>query len=483
MKPLPKISVIVPSFNQGKYLGETLASILSQDYPRLEVVVIDGGSTDESLEVIERYSERLAYWHSRPDNGQAHAISMGAARCSGDLLGWLNSDDFYWKDCLWTVARAYLRHPDHGLFIGNGLRYREGLYHPFCARHVALNREALVEGLDYILQPATFFLREAWEAVGGLDERLHYTLDWDIIVRVAQRYPAVLVNEFLAASREYPETKTGSGGMPRAMEILDFARTYAAGEVTPGALFYFCETLLAASDHSAIAELKPRFLEIMRAVADGFRRSWGNEDGFPQTSDPQDITYLPFAEATNPRAPKANDGQNLPAISVVTPSYNQAQYLGQALDSLRSQSYPALEMIVIDGGSTDNSTNVIRGRQADLAYWVSESDRGPAHAINKGFERAKGEVLAWLNSDDLLAEGALLEVGKAFADDPELDMVYANALYINESNQLFLADHGHCKTGLYYGRMQTREMVPAYWKYIHAVPQPTVFFRRRLLDQ
>ena len=483
MNQLPKISVVVPSFNQGKYLGETLESIFRQAYPRLEVVVIDGGSTDESLEVIERFSDRLAYWQSRPDKGQANAINIGAAHCSGDLIAWLNSDDFYWKDCLWTVGHAYLDHPARGLYIGNGLRFKQGLYSPFCERHLALNREALIEGLDYILQPSTFFLRAAWDAVHGLDERLHYCMDWDIIIRIAQRYPAVLVNEFLAVSREYAETKTSGGGMQRAIEILNLAQTYSTSGMTPGALFYLCETLLAVDGDHPVGGLKPYFHEMMRAVAHQFSLSYGNSDGFPQLSDSQDVTYLPFADANNPRPPLEKDSRGLPSISVITPSFNQAQFLDQTLKSLRSQVYPELEMIVIDGGSTDDSPTVIREWDKDLAYSVSEPDRGPAHAINKGFARATGDVIGWLNSDDLLAEGALLEVGKAFADDPELDMVYANALYIDEGNRLFLADHGHCKTGLYYGRIQPREMVPAYWKYIHAVPQPTVFFRRRLLDK
>jgi len=483
MMQLPRISVVVPSFNQGNYIGETLESIFRQGYPRLEVVVIDGGSTDESLEVIERFSDRLAHWQSRPDNGQANAINIGAAHCSGDLIAWLNSDDFYWKDCLWTVAHAYLRHPTRGLYIGNGLRYNQGLYRPFCERHLALSREALIEGLDYILQPSTFFLRAAWDAVNGLDERLHYCMDWDIIIRIAQRYPVVLVNEFLAVSREYAETKTSGGGMQRAIEILNLAQTYSASGMTPGALFYLCETLLAVDGDHPLAGLKPYFHEMMRVVAHRFSLSFGNGDGFPQLSDSQDVTYLPFADASNPRSPIKKGSHKLPVISVITPSFNQAQFLDQTLASLQSQAYPGLEMIVIDGGSTDASPQLIQKRGKDLAYWVSEPDRGPAHAINKGFAQATGEVIGWLNSDDLLAEGALLEVGKAFAADPELDMVYANALYIDENNHLFLADHGHCKTGLYYGRIQPREMVPAYWKYIHAVPQPTVFFRRRLLDQ
>jgi glycosyltransferase involved in cell wall biosynthesis/GT2 family glycosyltransferase len=107
---------------------------------------------------------------------------------------------------------------------------------------------------------------------------------------------------------------------------------------------------------------------------------------------------------------------------------------------------------------------------------------GPAHAINKGFSEAKGEIVAWLNADDMYADEALWEAGKAFAEDPELDMIFANALYIDENDRLFLADHGTYRTGLYYGEIQPKKRIPAYWKYIHALPQPTVFFRRSLLD-
>lgn len=480
---LPKISVIVPTFNHGSFLEQNLGSVFGQDYPRLEVVVIDGGSTDKTLEVIDRFSGQLTFWQSRPDKGQANAINQGAAHCSGDLIAWLNSDDFYWRDCLWTVARAYLHHPAHGLYIGNGFRFNQGEYWPFCERHLALDRDALIEGLDYILQPATFFLREAWESVGGLDEGLRYCMDWDIIIRIAQRYSAVLVNDFLAASREYPETKTASGGVQRAIEILNLTHTHSTSKMTPGALFYFCETLLGADPGSPVADLKPLCHEMMRVISSLFRRAWGNSDGFPQRSDSQDVTYLPFAADSNPRRPTGKCTHRLPSISVITPSYNQAQFLDQALASVWCQAHPGLEMIVIDGGSTDGSERVVREWGQRLAYWVSEPDRGPAHAINKGLAKATGEVIGWLNSDDLLAEGALQEVREAFADDPELDMVYANALYIDGGNQLFLADHGRYKTGLYYGRIQPREMVPMYWKYIHAVPQPTVFFRRRLLDK
>src|SRR5439155_12001629 len=127
-----------PSYNQGRFLPETLESIFRQDYPDLEVVVMDGGSTDGSVAVIESYAPRLKHWQSRPDGGQSAAINAGMRHCTGDLVTWLNSDDFFWRDALWAVGRAYAAYPGRGLYVGNGFRYEQaaGRFTPFCSRHV-----------------------------------------------------------------------------------------------------------------------------------------------------------------------------------------------------------------------------------------------------------------------------------------------------------------------------------------------------------
>src|SRR5262249_42926571 len=174
--------------------------------------------------------------------------------------------------------------------------------------------------------------------------------------------------------------------------------------------------------------------------------------------------------------------ESLPVVSVVIPSLNQAGYLTQALDSVCGEGYPRLEIIVIDGGSTDGTVEILDRYSDRLTYWVSEPDGGPAQAINKGLARAKGEVVAWLSSDDAYVPGALWEAARLFAASPDLDLVYGNALYVDEHNRPYLADHGSHRTSLYYGKMQPAEVIPMYWSYTHAVPQPTVFFRRRLLD-
>jgi glycosyltransferase involved in cell wall biosynthesis len=481
--PPVSIGIVVPSFNQGAFLGEALESIFRQDYPSLEVVVMDGGSTDESVDIIRSYRARLKYWQSQPDDGQSAAINEGVRRVTSELVGWLNSDDFYWGDSLWTVARAYQAHPDHGLYIGNGFRYdqREGTFRPFCMRHLAFNRDALINGLDYVLQPSTFFLREAWDEVNGLDASLEFTMDWDAILRIAERRTAVLINEFLAVSREYEQTKSSSGAMRRAEEIRRVVRKHAGRQITPGSLYYLLETLLSVADETA-PHLREHLWGAMQPLRSEFARRWGNADSFPQVSDGCDSVYLPFPTSNPLQRPMLLEGDTLPSISIVMPSLNQAEFLPRALDSVFNQSYPRLEFLVYDGGSSDGSCEILRRRARQLAHWVSEPDRGPAHAINKGLKRATGEILGWLSSDDMLSEGALWEVAKAFAADPNLDLVYGNALYIDERDQLFLADHSSHKTALYYGSMQSWSDIPWYWRYVHAVPQPTVFFRRRLLE-
>jgi glycosyltransferase involved in cell wall biosynthesis len=484
---LPLLSVVVPSFNQARYLPQTLESIFAQEYPRLEVVVMDGGSTDGSVEIIRGYESRLKHWKTGPDGGQAAAINEGMRHCTGSLVAWLNSDDFYHGDALWTVGRAYAAHPGFGLYIGNGLRHDEAhdRYVPFCRRHVVLNRRALVQGLDYVLQPSTFFLRRAWEECGGLDEGLRFCMDWDLFLRIAARYPAVVINDFLSSSREHDATKTRQGGLSRAQEILEMVRRHSGVAFTPGSLFYEIETTLERIGHDPQwAVLRQRLLDGIEEIRNVFRSEFGNADGFPERGDPQDVTYLPLATTTQParrRAPAP--GLSLPSISIVTPSLDQARFLGQTLDSILSQGYPCVESLVFDAGSRDGSVELLQSYGDRLAYWVSEPDRGPAHAINKGLARAKGEVVSWLNSDDMLARDALWEIGRHFAEDPDLDVVMGNALYVDEENRLHLADHGTYRTGLYYGEMQPAERIPQYWSYVHSVPQPATFFRRRLLDR
>ena len=485
MKSLPKISVIVPSYNQGRFLSACLESIISQKYANLELIVMDGGSTDSSVGIIRQYEKHITYWQSKPDGGQSAAINAGTARATGDLVAWLNSDDLYYEDALWTVGRAWLRHPDFGLYIGNGSRLNDSdqTLTPFHKRHIALHRRSLQEGVDYVQQPSVFFNRKAWVDVGGLDVSLDFCMDWDIFIRISAKWPVVNINEFLSKSREYGETKTASGGLVRAAELARMAHRHTGQPMTLGASLYLMETVLspALSEH-----LGPDFRRLVRDAQIAGEQQMpalsGTDDGFPESADPGDVTYVPIASSEH-QAPAQLAEEKLPRITVITPSYNQAEFLGRTLDSLINQRYPDLELMVFDGGSTDGSVEIIESYASHLAHWESGPDGGPAQAINKGFARASGEIVAWLNSDDMLAEGALWKIASTFQADPELDVVYGNALYIDKDDQPILADHGRHKTALYYGSLVDRDTVPAYWSYVHAIPQPSTYFRKSLLDR
>ncbi len=481
---LPKISVVVPSLNQGRFLHRALESIIGQAYPSVELIVMDGGSTDESLAVIRSHAQHIRHWQSGPDGGQAAAINAGMRIASGEIVCWLNADDLFCDGALRTIAKAAIGHPHAGVYIGNGFRLdeRTGALTPFSRRSLGFDRRALQLGLDYVLQPATFFRRSAWNAVGGIDPTLHFVLDWDVIVRISSRYPVTLLNEFIAISREHPETKTANGGLRRVLEIAETTERWAGAGLTPGAAIYLLETLRGSPADRLGEAFGERLDQAAREARQMLVRLAGNEDGFPHRIDPEDEVYVPLPrpERCLPPAPSRKD---LPRISIVTPSFNQASFLERALRSVVDQDYPNAEIIVMDGASADGSVEILQSLESHIARWESAKDRGPAHAINKGFAAATGDILGWLNSDDMLADEALWTVGKAFADDPELDMVFANAIYVDSDDRPILVDHGLYRTSLYYGVIQERSRVPAYWSYNHGIPQPTVFFRRRLLER
>ena len=243
----PLVSIVTPSYNQGRFLGECLDSMFRQDYPDLEVLVIDGGSTDGSVGIIKANEARLAYWCSEPDAGQGAAINKGLSLATGELVAWLNADDFYLPGALTRVARAYRKNPHASFYFGDGLRVDEngdpvGGFFP--GGHVGFDLRALVYGLNCLLQPATFINRVRLSEVGPLNPALRYGLDTDLWIRLATHAPPSPVAALLAASREYPETKTATGAFARAEELRQIAERYGGVAMTPGALCYFLDTLL-----------------------------------------------------------------------------------------------------------------------------------------------------------------------------------------------------------------------------------------------
>ena len=226
----PRISVVTPVLNRVDFIEETIRSVLLQGYPNLEYGVVDGGSTDGTLDVIERYAPWLQYWVSEPDEGQSQAINRGWARASGDLLAWLNADDFYAPGALARVAAAYLAGPEVGFYYGdcavvqawNGVVVRKPAAAPTWT--------ALLTGDNPVHQPSAFLTTATRRAIGGIDESLHLAMDYDLWLRAFRHRGARLVaGEPLAFVHDHPGSKTraeGDGYQRELPRVLD--RFFAA---------------------------------------------------------------------------------------------------------------------------------------------------------------------------------------------------------------------------------------------------------------
>jgi len=208
---LPKICVVTPSYNQGQYLEQTMLSVLDQGYPNLEYIVMDGGSTDTSPAIIQKYAGRLHHWQSQADKGQTDAIQNGFAKSDAEILAWLNSDDLYEQGTLLRVGRFFADHPDAVLVYGDYYVMDESGQKQLKPK-ISFDFKICLHAYLMIPQPAAFWRRSAYEAVQGLDARLHYAMDWDFFLRVGQHFPRQIKHlpEPLATFRLHEVSKSVS---------------------------------------------------------------------------------------------------------------------------------------------------------------------------------------------------------------------------------------------------------------------------------
>lgn len=226
----PLISVVIPSFNQGQYIEETILSVLGQGYPSLEVIVIDGGSTDNTVEILEKYSSQLSYWHSRKDRGQADAINQGMNLSSGDILCWLNSDDMYLPGTLLDIAKRFDKTVDEcHLIYGAAAVINEIAGNLDGGADPAASFDPLrLTYSDFIVQPSSFWTRKLWTSTGELDVNYKYVLDWDWFIRASKIAKFEYVPKFYSVYRLHQLHKTSQGGAERRKEIIEVVKKFSS---------------------------------------------------------------------------------------------------------------------------------------------------------------------------------------------------------------------------------------------------------------
>jgi len=468
---LPKISIITPSYNQGKYLEKTILSVLDQGYPNLEYIIIDGGSTDESVEIIRKYQDRLAYWVSEPDRGQSHAINKGFERATGDILAWLNSDDWYVAGALLAVAEAFTSNPDVGAVVGAGeMVDGEGtlIHHN---EPLTITTQTLLDWSDaFFCQPSCFFSQKAWSACGLLDENFHFAMDLDLWFKIAARFRFDRIEQVLSVSLVHADAKTAVNALEMQIDALLVTLRHGGEKSFRDQL----EKLLRYKDllledrnfeirrrdthladqkkdyenqlaelNGAITELRNRVWELhnsiswkltapLRRIPPGVFQPVLRAGAFMMKS-------IRFAKARKVRCVKWPENQ--PLVSVVIPCYNYGQYVEEAIDSVLAQTFTNFEIIVVDGGSTDDQTIMrLKSLKKDKTTIFYRDGR---HLVgdnrNFGIEKARGKYICCLDADDML-KPTYLEKALFMAEAHKYDVVFPSVQCFGKTSKVWLVN-------------------------------------------
>ncbi len=218
-----KISIITPSYNQAQYIEQTILSVLNQGYKDFEYIIIDGGSTDGSVEIIKKYEKHLKYWVSEKDNGQSHALNKGFALATGDIVCWLNSDDLFEANALKRVAAFFRENEDVNFLQGQVVNFSTNSQEVIKAQR--LNDIEMVKRVA-LHQPGVFWKREILNTTGHIDESLYYCMDYDLWMRFYFNYKIGYIDEPLARFRIHDSSKTNDNPIKMYMEYRKIASRF-----------------------------------------------------------------------------------------------------------------------------------------------------------------------------------------------------------------------------------------------------------------
>lgn len=505
---MPLVSVVVPTKNAAEYLVGVLDSILSQDYPNIECIVVDGGSTDATLDILASYGDRIK-WTSQTDRGSFDAINRGWQSSRGEILAWLNADDLWAPGAVAAAVKCFQDDPEADVVYGDcliidaegrelerrrppdwDLAYAVESCHHIIDQPAAFIRPAMAERVGW-LYPAWFHDWELWRRVGlagGKIKRVPHLLGCARVrVDNSQYRPEILIDGLVGLTERFfslpglpndiqkLRRRALSNCYLRIIQTLQYGRPESRG-------------LRLKLRAKALAADSTNLLNVLKTRIAGRRPipASSSTESVDDTSSAA-VASTAVASTASPPATEVGPLQGTPAarpsretirreecpflVSVVVPCKNEIRYLPYALNSILSQDYANIECIVVDGGSTDGTIDLLK-RYGDKITWLSEPDRGSFDAINRGWKLSRGEILAWLNADDLWEPGAVRTVVDFFVCHPDVDVVYGIAGVVDEAGRV----HG--------------DLIPRDWdlEYAlrccdHIIFQSAAFMRRRILEK
>jgi len=246
------VSIITPSFNQARFIRSTIDSVLGQEYPNVEYIVIDGQSTDETTSILREYDDKII-WISEPDCGQTDAINKGIKMSSGEIIAYLNSDDIYLRGAIERVVDEFARSPDVEFVYGDNYAIDEDGQVLGQVKTISFDPNILLYDANFICQPASFYRRSLFDYIGLFDDGLHYLMDYEFFLRAARRKVGFkLVKSYLSAIRFHGECKTLSGSTQWAEERIRIIRHYARSRIRHRVAMKFLSVIYRAKRYALL---------------------------------------------------------------------------------------------------------------------------------------------------------------------------------------------------------------------------------------
>lgn len=403
VKQYPRITVVTPSYNQAQYLESCMDSVLSQGYPNLEYIVLDGGSSDGSREIIQRHEKHLKFWRSGPDQGHYAAVQEGLQMATGEIMGWINSDDMLHFKGLFALAEVFEARADVEFLTGRRVGFDAvGNRHSFRCPLLRWSRDQLISAENFehdflvVMQEGTYWRRSLWERAGAhLDLSCKYAADFELWARFSRYAQLHTLDDLTGGFRTW-------GDSQRSARFLDQYREECFAVIER-------EHQLGLPDQPFYHEA-PKVIRTVRDVS--------------------------IRRALKPESYRRTQQAEFPKVSVVTICQNQGRFLEQSIHSVLSQQWPNIEYVLMDCGSIDDSPRILE-QAAPYARVIQNPHKlTGAAALNYALQQTSGEVMAWLSPEDMYFKEALGTAMQIFSAKQDVEWIVGRPFSWSDSGEV-----------------------------------------------